>query len=81
MAANLKNHAKHVTNVVEFDGLRHFSFDNGHFAYELIERTCSGKEIKRLVCCNEGGRSFASTGRFGAYVAAMTSAIERASIK
>jgi hypothetical protein len=78
MAANLKNHAKRVTNVIDFDGMKHFSFDNGHFAYEWIERTIGGKEVKRLVCCNERGRGFANTGLFAEYVAAMHRAIAHA---
>lgn len=78
MAATFKNLAKRVTSTVEFDGLNHYSFDNGQFAYESAERTVGGKEIKRLVCCNDRGRSLANTGRFAEVVAAQARAIQRA---
>jgi hypothetical protein len=78
MATTFKNLAKRVMNIVDFDGMNHYSFDNGQFAYEWTERTVGGKEIKRLVCCNESGRSLANTGCFAEIVAAQCRAIQRA---
>jgi hypothetical protein len=77
MAATFRNLATRVTNVFCFEGMNHYSFDNGQFAYEWRELTVRGVEIVRLVCCNSKGRSLANTGRFAEIVSAQHRAISR----
>lgn len=77
MACNFKKLAKRVTNMVEIDGLKFYTFDNGEVAHQYRDRTLRGQEFVSIKCCNAKGRGLSISGGYAPIVAYQLRAIDR----